>query len=228
MKVAGSTAQSRAGEARRSGLRAKSLTWPAFVAVDSLATVFSAGRLVTSGSEAKLAPPTDSSDSSESYWSESSDSSCAGIASFAQHARTDEPTIRRKRQTHLAGRFVVVACRVAGVVDPRQFREPLLVFFGITGAGTSRERGSALGSILHTAADEARRAALSCERVALGRHVSVWHLRVGKWNFEEGLSEKNSFRKKCLQDDTRGALGAVGPSSCLLSDQDLCSLKMGP
>jgi hypothetical protein len=180
MQAAGSTARGRAGEARRSGLRAKSLTWPAFVAVDSLAAVFSAGRLVSSGSESKLAPPTgvatESSDLSELYSLDFGDSTCAGIVSLAQHARTDEPTIRRKRQTHLAGRFVVVACRVASVVDPRQFREPLLVFFGITGAGTSRERGSVLDPIVHTAAAEARRAAPSPAGLWLRRRLDSFLL----------------------------------------------------
>ncbi len=38
-------------------LGGKSLTWPAIVAVDSLGTAL-AGRLVTSGFESQLAPPT--------------------------------------------------------------------------------------------------------------------------------------------------------------------------
>jgi hypothetical protein len=145
------------------------------VAVDFLATVFSAGRLVTRGSESQLAPPsdvaTDSSESSDSYSTEIGDSTCAGIVSFAQHARTDAPTVRRKRQTHLAGRFVVVAGRVAGAVAPRQFREPLLVCFGLTGADTSRERGIALGSIVHSAADEAQRGAVSSAGLWLRRRL---------------------------------------------------------
>ena len=145
-----------------------------------MATVFSAGRLVTRGSESQLAPPSDvttePSDSSDAYSTDFGDSTCAGIVSFAQHARTDEPTIRRKRQTHLAGRFVVVDCRVAGVVDPRQFREPLLVFFGITGADTARERGSALVTIVNTAADEARRAPLSSAGLWLRRRLDSWPL----------------------------------------------------
>ncbi len=149
------------------------------MAVDFWATVFSAGRLVTRGSESQLAPPSDvtteSSDSSDAYSTDFGDSTCAGIVSFAQHARTDEPTIRRKRQTHLAGRFVVVAGRVAGVVDPRQFREPLLVFFGIIGTGTSRERASALATIVNLAA-EARRATLSSAWLWLRRLLDSWFL----------------------------------------------------
>jgi hypothetical protein len=113
MKVAGSTARRALERLDGAGCAQKSLTWPAVVAVDFLATVFSAGRLVTRGSESQLAPPSDvateSSDSSDAYSTDFGDSTCAGIVSFAQHARTDEPTIRRKRQTHLAGRFVVVA-----------------------------------------------------------------------------------------------------------------------